>query len=300
VSERIKIQPIHLWRGGLLASALFLAWISLVNGLGDYYADRVKRGDAEALEPALDWSPNHPRLLLEQGLRVMSRDQASSVGRLELAYRLNPTAPRPLTSLAALSLLDELQLSHGDELVELAARLAPASARNQRSIAIYWGARGQYDRMLTHWSATLEADRSRRDEIYPALLTMAADPGSRALLTPLAASPPSWWTDFFRQAARTNSDLETVRFLYALRRQAGSEPVTADERAAFVERLRRDGAIGVAYVIWIGGLDARARAHLGRLFDGGFELPIEGSGSGFGCTSMWEPIVSRGARRSRA
>lgn len=299
--EQIDIKR-TLWRGMLLVLALFLAWISLENGVGDYYVDRVKHGDDGALETALGWLPNHPELLLARSKQIMSRDQLGSVLLLEQAYRINPTDPRPLTALAALSLLEELQLQHGESMTELAARLAPANASNQRSIAIYWGALGRYDRMVAHWSAVLEADRSKRSEIYPALLSIAADRDSRALIEPLAASLPAWWTDFFRHAARTASDLETVRFLYTLRRQSGREPVTKEERSAFVERLQKDGLIGEAYVAWISGLDTQARARLGLLFDGGFELPIEGRGFGWRISSNKhfsaapEPTLGAGGR----
>lgn len=281
MSERIKIERIHLWRGLLAASALGLAWISLVNGVGDHAMERVERGDKDALEAALGWRPNHPELLLAEAKRIMSRNQTESVRLLEQAYRADPTDPQPLTALATLSLLEELQLTQGTALIEAAARLAPASADNHRAIAIYWSALGRYDRMLEHWSAMLEADRSRRTQIYPALLAIAADPGSRALIEPLVAAQPSWWTDFFRQAASTARELETVRFLYTLRRRFVRDPVSEEERVAFVERLQKDGAIGEAYVVWISGLDANARARLGRLFDGGFDLPIEGRGFGW-------------------
>lgn len=299
--EQIDIERI-LWRGMLLTLALFLAWISLENGVGNHYVDRVKHGDDGALETALGWRPNHPELLLAKGKQIMSRAQLSSVLLLEQAYRTNPTDPRPLTALAALSLLEELQLTHGDAMIELAARLAPANASNQRAIAVYWGALGRYDRMVAHWSAMLEADRSKRSEIYPALLSIAADPDSRTLIEPLASSLPSWWTDFFRHAARTASDLETVRFLYTLRRHSGRAPVTEEERSAFVERLQKDGVIGEAYVVWISGLDIRARALLGLLFDGGFERPIEGRGFGWQISpnkhfsAASEPTLGAGGR----
>lgn len=272
---------IYLWRGFLLVSALFLAWISLVNGLGNHYVDALQKGDEDALAAALEWLPDQPVALLAKAAGLASRNPAASVELLERAYRASPADPRPLTMLAGLSLEKDLHLEHGDAMAEYAARLAPADARNQRSLAAYWGERGQYDKMIDHWSTALEADPSMRTEIYPALLAIAGDPTSRSLLEPLAASPPSWWTHFFQHAARNAPDLDTVHFLYVLRRQSVGDPLTPEERAAYVARLKKEGAISDAYVAWLSGLDGDARRYLGLLFNGGFELPIEGRAFGW-------------------
>jgi hypothetical protein len=48
-----------------------------------------------------------------------------------------------------------------------------------------------------------------------------------------------------------------------------------------VWRLQKEGAVVEAYMIWMSGLDDNARQHLGLLFDGGFELPIDGTGFGW-------------------
>jgi hypothetical protein len=112
-------------------------------------------------------------------------------------------------------------------------------------------------------------------------------------------SPPSWWSDYFRYVSRTAIDADTARFLYALRRQSTPEPLTEDERAAYVERLQKDGAIAEAYLIWISGLDDNARRYLGYLFDGGFDLPIEGRGFGWRVASHRHftagPVSTQGA-----
>lgn len=288
----------YWWRALLVLGALGLAWGSLVNGLAGYYADRVATGDTAMIDHALGWQSEQSATLFLKALQVLPDDAAGGARLLEDAYRANPADPRPLIALAARS-LDDSDIPRSEALIELAGRLAPVDPRVQLAVAAYWGQRGRYDRMLAHWSTTLEADASQRKLLFPDLLKMAESPEYRALLGATALSPPSWWTDYFRYVARTAVETDTVRFLYALRRQSAGAPPTPDERAVYVERLQKDGAIAEAYVAWVSGLDETKRRQLGLLYDGGFELPIEGRGFGWRLASnahfSAEPVATRGS-----
>ncbi|WP_213455857.1 hypothetical protein [Thiocapsa sp.] len=259
---------VYWWRALLVLGALGLAWGSLVNGLAGYYADRVATGEGAMIDHALGWQPDQSATLFLKALRVLPDDPDRGVRLLEDAYRANPSDPRPLIALAARSLEDG-DVERSEALIELAGRLAPVDPRVQLAAAAYWWQRERYDRMLGHWSTALEADASQRKILFPDLLKIAESLEYRALLGSTAVSPPSWWTDYFRYVARTAVDTDTVRFLYALRRQSASEPPTPDERAVYVERLQKDGAIAEAYVIWLSGLNDTERRQLGLLYDGG-------------------------------
>jgi hypothetical protein len=271
---------IYVWRGLLLAAAFALAWLSLANGVGNYYADRVAAGEDAFIENVLVWNPDHSGTLFRKALKSLSEDPEAATRLLEQAYRANSTSPFPLVALSAQS-FEAGDVERGDALIGLASRLAPVDPRVQEAAATYWGKRGRYDRMITHWSTTLEADRSRWGVLFPRMLAVAEDAESRQLLEPLALSPPSWWTDYFRYVSRTALESDAVRYLYALRRQSTRAPVTAEERAEYVARLQKDGAIAEAYLVWMSGLDETARRQLGLLFDGGFNLPIGGQGFGW-------------------
>ncbi|UHD15502.1 tetratricopeptide repeat protein [Thiocapsa bogorovii] len=289
---------IYWWRGLLVLGALGLAWASLVNGLAGYYADRVAAGDTAMIDHALGWRSDQSATLFLKALQVLPDDPAAGARLLEAAYRANPADPRPLIALAARSLEDG-DVERSEALIELAGRLAPVDPRVQLAVAAYWGQRGRYDRMLVHWSTTLEADSSQRKLLFPDLLKIAESLEYRALLGSMALSPPPWWTDYFRYVARTAVDTDTVRFLYTSRRQSASAPPTPDERAAYVERLQKDGAIAEAYVVWVSGLDDTKRRQLGLLYDGGFELPIEGRGFDWRLVSNAHfsagPVATRGS-----
>ena len=200
-----------------------------------------------------------------------------SLELLQQAYAANPSDPRPLI-LRAGQLREAGAVERSDALIELAARLTPVDSRMQLQFAAYWGERGQLERMLKHVSTTLEADSSKRSELFPSLLAMAESTEYRALLAPLAQSPPSWWNAYFTHVAAKALDVDAVRFLYALRRQATRVPLQPEERDAFVRRLQKDGLIDEAYLVWISGLDSNARKQLGFLYDGGFERPIDEGG----------------------
>jgi hypothetical protein len=288
----------YWWRALLGLGALGLAWGSLVNGLAGYYADRVATGDTAMIDHALGWQSDQSSALFLKALKVLPDDPSSGERLLEDAYRANPSDPRPLIALAERS-LEKGDIERSEALIELGGRLAPVDPSVQLAVAAYWGQRGRYDRMLAHWSMTLEADGTKRTLLFPDLLRMAESPEYRELLGTMAASPPSWWTDYFRYVARNALDTDTVRFLYTLRRQSTREPPTPDERSVYVERLQKDGAIAEAYVVWVSGLDETKRRQLGLLYDGGFELPIEGGGFGWRIVSnayfSAEPVATLGS-----
>ncbi len=289
---------IFWWRGLMLILAFTLAWFSLVKGISGYYAGRVAAGEDGLIDTLLGWHPNHPSALFAKAITLDADDPEASTALLERAYRANPSNPFPLIALAD-RLLEDGQLDRADAMIELASRLAPVDPRVQQAAGRYWGQRGRLDRTLVHWSTMLEADRTKQALVFPALLKILETPESRLLLEPLAVSPPPWWTDFFSYAARNAIDADPVRFLYALRRQSTQAPITADERVAYVARLQKHGAVMEAYLVWLSGLDDKARQSLGLLFDGGFELPIDDRGFGWRVSRndhfSGEPLATRGA-----
>ncbi len=121
----------------------------------------------------------------------------------------------------------------------------------------------------------LAGDPARRTELFPVLLQMAEVAETRDFLRAVTAAPPPWWEAFFRYVATKGLELDTLRYLYLLRRQAGDQPPSAEERRIYVDRLQREGLIAEAYLVWIDGLDPAERERLGLVFDGGFDLPLE-------------------------
>jgi len=271
---------IYLWRVVLLIVAASLGWRVTVNGIAGFYVDKMDAGDDGAIDQVLTWQPDNPAALYRKALREPLDDPAQGAKLLSEAYRGNPSDPRALVALASQAFAAK-QFSRSDELIEIASALAPADARVQKQVASYWAARGQPDRAIKHLSSVLLAAPLEARTILPALIEIAADPERQYLLAPLASSPPKWWGKFFAQACRDIKHLDSLRYLYNLRRDSGTEPLTSEERAAFVARLQRDGQISEAYMVGINGLDMPALKQLGLVFNGGFELPLSNAGFGW-------------------
>jgi len=262
-----------LWRALLVVIAVVVAWRVTTIGLARYYADQLVPGETDSINRVLTWAPNHPRALLEKALTLVADEPNDAQRLLVRAYEADPTSALPLIALAALQ-LEQDEPRQADALVDIANGLEPVNPFLQKQIALYWDQRDNPTRALAHLSTLMKADASERAQIFPALLRIAENPQQRQLLEPFALKPPTWWDGFFAFAAQRALQGDTVRFLYHLRRQSPSQPITAAERSAYRKRLIDDGQIGEAYLVWVNGLDAQQRGALGLIYNGGFELPL--------------------------
>ena len=298
------------WRAPLVALALAFAWFSLTAGLGNYYAERLRGGEAGAVDAALAWQPGRPEALRAKGEALLADDPAAAEVLLTRAFRANGGDPWALLALArhwadagqgkGMNRADAGQtkdveradasqagdveradagqtkdVERADALVSLVAQLAPADLRLQMQLAGWWASRGRLDRVLPHWTLVLAGDPGQQRELFPVLLQMAEVAETRDFFRAVTADPPPWWTPFFGYVAAKGLELDTLRFLYLLRRQAADQPLSAEERRLYVGRLQREGLIAEAFLVWIDGLEPAERERLGLVFDGGFDLPLE-------------------------
>ncbi|MDG4594399.1 MAG: hypothetical protein P9F75_01680 [Candidatus Contendobacter sp.] len=255
------------------ALATGLAWFSLAAGLGGFFAQQAKLGEEDAIDRALAWQPRHPDALFGKALALLSTDPVAAEQLLAQAFRANGGDPWPLVVLATRR-AETGQWQQADALMDEVARLAPADLNVQLGIAAYWATRSRLDRVLSHWSVVLAADDARQKELFPVLLRLVETPETRELFKPLTQSPPPWWQVFFAYVAAKALDQDSLRFLFLLRQRATDQPLTREERQVYVARLQREGLIAEAYLTWVDGLNAAEREHLGRLFDGSFDLPL--------------------------
>jgi hypothetical protein len=266
-----------LWRVLLVAIAVVIAWRVVTLGLARHYADQLVPGDRASIDRVLAWAPQHPLALFEHALTRIADDPDATQRLLGRAYEANPTNALPLIVLAG-QLQERGEVNRADALIEIANGLEPVDPFVQKQIALYWDQRERPEQALIHLSTVMESDTSERGQIFPALLQIAENPQQRDLLRPFAIRPPIWWDGFFAFASQRASQSETLRFLYNLRRQSSSQPITAAERSAFRERLIKEGQISEAYLVWVNELDADRRRALGLLYNGGFEEPLTSQG----------------------
>lgn len=257
--------------------AVFLAWLVIVFGIGEYYLGRASKGDASAVEKAYAWNPRHPDALYRQSRAIEEDDPAGSKRLLQRSFAENPASSFPLLALADRA-KEAGDRERADRLIEIAAELMPANPPIWIIAGNYWANAGNTPAALTHWSQAIEADLQTSEKVFPVLLELAEEPGTIGLLQSLTESPPSWWEHFFRYAIRQARELETVRTLYAFRRAAKGVSLTRNERHHYVRRLKQEGRITEAYLVWVNGLDKAERAYLGVINNRGFELEPTNTG----------------------
>lgn len=256
-----------IWEGVITLATLLIGWRIIALGMAQHYAENG------GFDTALAWYPDHPLALRQQA--ALAADDGDTVYALGGAVDANPAEARVVAQLAQES-LQTGDSARADAAMALAARLAPADAELHLSVAAYWLDRGRLDLALSHWDVALRVRPALRDNLFPALLALAAAPVAESVFPGLAAAHPEWWPDFFVYAAEHAVRPDTVERLFNLRRAHGSPGM--EERSAYVARLQRGGRWAQAYIAWLSGLDADQRRHAGPLYDGGFETPIADQG----------------------
>lgn len=269
---------LSVWRILLLVSAILLIWHIVASGVTAHYLRLTKQGDIAASDRVTESSPHRPEAAYKNAVEILEQDSAGATRLLKRAFAENPADAVPLLALAQIA-RDAGDNEQAAALIATASRLMPANPTVQRAVGNYWFSRGDLGAAINHWSQALEAYPEASGELFPILLQLVEEPQTIGAFQPLAASPPAWWEQFFRETARRALDLETVRTLYGYRRAANRESITRKERDLYIRRLTKEGKIPEAYLVWLNGLDSTERAQLGIINNGGFE--IEPSNSGF-------------------
>jgi len=267
-----------LRRVSLVVVAAFLVWRMMSFGISEYYLRRASKGDTSAIDRALAWNRWHPDALYRKSQTIGKDDPTDSSDLLWQSFAENPASSFPLLALAdkARNAGDRDQ---ADVLIRIGTELMPAHPTVQIFAGNYWATVGNIEMAMTYWSQALIASRKASNQLFPLLLRLAKEPRTIGFFQSLAESPPSWWEDFFRYATRQARNPGTVRMLYTFRHATDDTPLTREERNHYTRRLRREGKITQAYLVWVNGLDEVERTHLGNINNRGFE--IEPTNTGF-------------------
>lgn len=276
----------HLpWRFLLTLVLALLAWRVTALALASWYVDTIPQRGDEAAEQALEWYPEQSAALYQKALSLIDRDAAAGTSLLERAYAGNPTEPLPLLALSAAAATAGDQ-ERADLLMDRVAALRPTDVRYQQDLGQYWLERGRPEVAFRHWTQALRADANLGGDLFPRFRSLLANPAMGEAFAALALTPPPWWVEFFIDSARQLPELAPLEQLYRWRGESVTAPLTPAEHLAYCERLMREGAIAEAHVAWVNSLDATQRQQLAPLFNGGFELPLGGGGSG--CGFNWQ------------
>jgi hypothetical protein len=264
---------IALRRIALVVLSLLILWRIVAVGMSQHVAERIALGDETAAAKALSWHDSQPEARLHQAQQILEQNPVGATEQARAAYLANPSNPQPLLVLAK-SAASDAGPEATQAYIKIATDLAPANPKVAIKAAAFWMEQGDLPRAMEYWSRALEADLGMSKGLFPILMQIAENPQARMAFADYARTAPVWWPRFFDEVARRALDVETVRILYALRRDASARPLGETERAAYIARLQREGQATEAYLVWVNGLDDTRRQHLGLLFNGGFEIAL--------------------------
>jgi tetratricopeptide (TPR) repeat protein len=274
------MSKVWLWMRRIAAifAAAVLAWRVTSLGMAEFYLSRSVPDPAAALA----WRADYPPALRSLALQIEERDPAQAVALLTRAFQGDPSDGRVLMRMADLW-RKQGQVERADRACELAERLFPADAQLHLQAAHYWLAAGNPQKTLLNWDLAMQINPQMAPPLFPVLLGIAKSQEGLQALRSVAAGLPPWWQGFFAYAAQNAAQVDTLRGLYNLRKQA-AQPLEQSEVNAYLARLMREGLWPEAYMAWLNALSPEQHRVLGYVFDGGFELTAFQGGFDWGAT----------------
>lgn len=268
------------WLTGLVSVALLLlaGWQILIHDRAAITSEAIlDEGRIPASESARENLASGALVAIaEEAFRENDPDQSR---RLALqALSRNPASGKAAAHLLSTSSGME-QIESTEILADLTDRLWPAHTYAQHRLAYFWSTRDRIDRTLDAWNVLLIRQPALRREFFPALIELVSSSGSRDYFVPYLQNPPPWWVSFFNELSK-KADLASLRWVYKKRSESVDTPVSK-EREMFIKRLIKEGQVQEAHDLWMQGLDAIHRRHLGPVFDGGFESELDMGGFGW-------------------
>ncbi len=280
-----------LWRMILGVLFLLLLWRVILLGVADHFAMGLEGGDPDAADKVLTWNSGHSVALIDEAERSLTSDPARTIELAGRASIADPGNALPLTLLARAHLqVGDTELA--DAFAGKARELMPTRVPPLLQLAEYWSSRNQLDRTLDILSIVLTAQPELGRSLYPRLLKLVETPSLRSAFEPLTQQPPAWWDAFYTQVAQRAVELETVAVLTTMRRDS-PVPLSEAERRAAVARLLRENEWPAAYLMWVNGLSQEQRKHLGSIYNGNFELEVDGQGFGWHFPQIKDITVTR-------
>lgn len=256
--------------GVVLLALLFAGWQTFTQMRADA---ALRQGDVAT---ALRWRPQHPGALLGLGMQKLAAGDLD--GATDAARRLLQVEPangrgyRVLAQVAAA----RQQPDQARALFRIAARRAPRDLPSRAWLAQDALERGDLPEALAQVDQVLTLSPGSAASVFPVLVQLSGDPGFADALAATLATRPSWRAGLLsalRHPAKGNpTNADAV--LAALQRRGGLD---AEESAAWIESLLRDGRWSEAHARWAGPRVA-AGEPLPLLYNGDFAQPPSGQG----------------------
>ena len=243
----------------LLAAAIL--WRIVTLGLADFWA-------VSAPDRALSWRPDHPdalRQAAESRLNAHDYAAANALAKSAIqAYALDGRNYRVLGLIADL---------HGDALhaallFQIAAKRSPRDLLTHQKLVEYALKSENIDQALLQFDRILRLDGG--NDLLPRMVRLAEFPVTESAFVRTLAQQPHWRTRFLQMLASQAHDPDAVDRIYGSLDSTSDAALSAEERAAWIDRQIRDRNWQQAYTTWASSLPASQRVALGNVFDGDF------------------------------
>lgn len=268
-------------------AAVFLAWRIVVTNMADWH---LQDEGPDAAARALRWNAGNAQARYLEGLGQAKADPARAMAYLSSAIRNNPTDGPAYAALARLK-EDDGKFDEAGEAMEAAALMAPRRVDVQLEVARFWFRQGDITRAMQHLDVALTFGGSLRNDLFPDLLKLAEDPGTReAAFAELLTQPVAWFPQFFSYATANATSVETLRALFQLQ-TGGPNAITTDGLRSHLRRLQRENLWVESYFVWLNSLRKDRLNAIGNLFNGGFEEEISNLGFDWIVTPASQVVV---------
>ncbi len=134
---------------------------------------------------------------------------------------------------------------------------------------------GNYLQAFERIDALLRVWPDLGETLFPVLADLALQPDSSdALVSALQENPP-WRRSFLAMLPTSREEPSELTPFYD-RLSAAASPLTTEELRSYLQALIDTDAIQLAYSVWTQSLAPEARPTSGEVYNGDFELPVEG------------------------
>lgn len=261
----------------------------------------LARGD---VAEALRWRPHHPEALLGQATqRLAAGNLVGASASAQQVLAEEPAEGRAYRVLAQVAVAEK-QPDRARTLFRIAARRAPRDLPSRAWLAQDALLRGDHADAMAQIDRVLSLSPGAAASVFPVLVQLAGDPAFVEALADTLRHRPSWRPGLLaalRDPASGNpANADAV--LAALQRRGG---LHADESAAWIESLLRDGRWGEAYARWASPMVAGGQP-LALLYNGDFAQQPGGQGFDWrqpavaGAILEYEPVPGRAGRTLHA
>ena len=234
----------------------------------------LRQGDVAT---ALEWRPRHPQALLGLAARKLAAgDLDAATSAAHRLLQVEPAEGRGYRVLAQIAVARK-QPDRARELFRIAVRRAPRDLPGRAWLAQDALERGDLTEALVQIDHVLTLSPGAGHSVFPVLVQLSGDPGFAEALAETLAKRPGWRSGLLSalRHPKTGNPENADAVLAALQRRGGLD---AEESAAWIESLLRDGRWGEAHARWAAPRVAEGQ-RLPLLYNGDFAL--EPSGQGF-------------------